>query len=150
MSTNTPVTLRSLSKHWYILWVTERSWFMQETWGRTLIFIKPLLQVVELKSLKDFTADRQQRDESVGFNALLILFCVDQNKAGFLPFCRKFLLTKRWLEKNWMGFTNKNDHMISIFEYWSSHGRELCWIQGYSLSLTYCHSRFGHDRDVFP
>lgn len=68
---------------------------MQETWGRTLIFIKPLLQVVELKSLKDFTADRQQRDESVGFNALLILFCVDQNKAGFLPFCRKFLLTKR-------------------------------------------------------
>ena len=34
MSKNTPLTSRSLSKDWYISWVIERSWFMQESLGR--------------------------------------------------------------------------------------------------------------------
>ena len=34
MSKNTPLTSRSLPNDWYILWVIETSWFMQESPGR--------------------------------------------------------------------------------------------------------------------
>ena len=34
MSKNTPLTSRSLSKDWYIVWVIERIWFMQESPGQ--------------------------------------------------------------------------------------------------------------------
>ena len=33
MSKNTPFTSRWLLKDWYILWLVERSWFMQKSLG---------------------------------------------------------------------------------------------------------------------
>ena len=62
--------------------------------GNKSFSLKKLVQFVKKNSFKDLTADRKQRDRSVVFDALFIIFFVDRNHIGFFPFHRKFHLTK--------------------------------------------------------
>ena len=133
--------------HWYILWVIERSWFMQESQSckpdclddSKSLSLKKTCTVCWIKVFQISYCRLEAKRQVCSFWCTVYhFFC------GLEPHC--FFSIPEWLRYDLeitRGVHIKKDCIVSTFEYWSYHDRELYWSQDYLLPLLWCHLIFG-------